>query len=100
MIKSNLRKAMLLNPHHKLWDKDFNKWDNKDKELFEKLCVSKVKLRKSLKSPLEKNIIRKKVIRVSDGKEYNSIHQCRIENDFYNSKMYDLIKEGIKFKLL
>ena len=100
MIKSNIRKAMLLNPSHDLWDKDFNKWDNKDKDLFEKLCISKVELPRGLKLPLEKNIIRKKVIRLSDGKEYNSIQACRIDNKFYNSKMYDLIKEGIKFKVL
>ena len=100
MNPNKLRKAMSLNPDHRLWNKDLNKWDDNDKKLFEKLCISKERPIKILKKPHEKKVFRRKVIRLSDGKIYNSIQQCRLENGFYNTEMYNLLKEETKYKKL
>jgi hypothetical protein len=42
----------------------------------------------------------KKVIRLSDGKIYRSIQQCRIENDFCRYRIYNELKQGTNFKLI
>jgi hypothetical protein len=42
----------------------------------------------------------KKVLRVSDGKIYKSITQCRLDNELHKQKVISLLKEGLKFKLI
>jgi hypothetical protein len=32
-----IRQAMIKNPHHRLWDKQFNKWTEQERKEFENL---------------------------------------------------------------
>ena len=42
----------------------------------------------------------KKVMRISDGKIYKSISQCREHNDFCRYRIYNELEQGTNFKLL
>jgi hypothetical protein len=51
-MKDRIRQQMIKHPNHLLWDKDFIKWSNQDREDFEKLAKIKPSLqrRKSTKA--------------------------------------------------
>ena len=92
---SELRKAMQIVPSLKLWDKHLKSWTNEDYEYFQKVLNNElididVKQRK-VKSGL-------KVMRISDGKIYDSVKLCRDENGFYSDQMIAKLKLGIEFK--
>jgi hypothetical protein len=38
-MKDRIRQQMIKHPNHLLWDKDFIKWSNQDREDFEKLIL-------------------------------------------------------------
>jgi hypothetical protein len=40
-MKDRIRQQMIKHPNHLLWDKDFIKWSNQDREDFEKLAKIK-----------------------------------------------------------
>jgi hypothetical protein len=42
-MKDRIRQQMIKHPNHLLWDKDFIKWSNQDREDFEKLAKIKTK---------------------------------------------------------
>jgi hypothetical protein len=42
-MKDRIRQQMIKHPNHLLWDKDFIKWSNQDREDFEKLANIKTK---------------------------------------------------------
>jgi len=91
-----IRKQMIKNPSSKLWDKDFKRWNDKDKADFEKLengvIIKKIERR------INVNAI--KVLRVSDGKIYHSITECAMQNDFHKIEMQKQLNENINFKRL
>lgn len=90
MCPIKIREAMKKNPHHRLWDKPINKWTEKEKEEFENL------------SKKEKNIWKQavsiKVERISDGKVYESISECRRQNGLCKVIMYRKLESGIEFR--
>ena len=92
---SELRKAMQKIPSLKLWDKPLKSWTDEDYQYFQKISNNEsinidVKQRK-IKSGL-------KVMRISDGKIYDSVKLCREDNGFYIQQMTDKLKIGTEFK--
>jgi hypothetical protein len=49
-MKDRIRQQMIKHPNHLLWDKDFIKWSNQDREDFEKLANIKKSLQQGKKS--------------------------------------------------
>lgn len=93
----DIHDAMVINPHHNLWNKELAKWNESDRETFKLLLNEKIVSR--LKKREDKIVLRKKVIRISDGYIYNSISECRFKNKFHKVKMDTMIKEENQFKL-
>jgi hypothetical protein len=90
---STIREKMIKYPDCYLWDKSV--WSIEDKDYFQKLKdvnLLEVKKRK-VKSGL-------KVMRISDGKIYDSVKLCRDENGFYSDQMIEKLNNGIEFKRL
>ncbi len=88
-----IREKMIKYPDCYLWDKSV--WSREDKDCFEKLLdinLLEVKKRK-VKSGL-------KVMRISDGKIYDSVKLCRDENGFYSDQMIEKLNNEIEFKRL
>jgi len=96
MTPERLRKQMLKNPYSKLWDKDLNKWNDED---IARLCALENGTIQAI-TPRKKVAQFNRVIRVADGKIYNSITDCIADNNSYKVKMYNLINEGIHYKRL
>jgi hypothetical protein len=48
-MKDRIRQQMIKHPNHLLWDKDFIKWSNQDREDFEKLAKLKPSLQRKKK---------------------------------------------------
>lgn len=96
-----MRELIIKYPDVEIWDKDLNKWDSKDFEIFENLKngilpIERRKKKEEIKN--DKRLKGSKVIRISDNKEYQSISQCRRENGLCSQKMHDLLKEEIFYK--
>jgi aminopeptidase C len=88
-----IREKMIKHPDCYLWDKSI--WTEEDNFFFRQLLESddlKIKKRK-VKSGL-------KVMRISDGKIYDSVKLCRDENGFYSDQMIEKLNNGIEFKRL
>lgn len=85
-----IRERMKKDPNNYLWDK--LKWNDEDLSFYNKGKTIEVKKRK-VKSGL-------KVMRVSDGKIYDSVKLCRDDNGFYSDQMIDKLNNGIEFKRL
>lgn len=96
MDKYRIRSQMLKNPNHELWNKDLNKWDESDKKEFTELEAGKIVKARQNKFATNSQ----KVLRVSDGKEYRCILDCKEDNNLSNHTMYQLLKENLKFKRL
>lgn len=96
-----MRELIIKYPDIEIWDKDLNKWDSKDFEIFENLKngilpIERRKKKEEIKN--DKRLKGSKVIRISDNKEYQSISQCRRENGLCSQKMHNLLKEEIFYK--
>ena len=96
-----MRELIIKYPEVEIWDKDLNKWDSKDFEIFENLKngilpIERRKKKEEIKN--DKRLKGSKVIRISDNKEYQSISQCRRENGICSQKMHNLLKEEIFYK--
>ena len=101
----NIRAMMIKHPSSRLWSKSVKTWSEGDKKVF------KLMLEDKLKQP-RKQVVRKmrklgdkrvavnavKVMRVSDGKIYTSISDCKDHNDFHDVEMRTKLKLGIEFK--
>ena len=87
---------MIKYPDVEIWDKDLNKWDSKDFEIFENLKNGILPIKEEIKN--DNRLKGSKVIRISDNKEYQSISQCMRENGFHRVKMYCLLKDGVLYK--
>lgn len=85
-----LRQAMIKNPHHRLWDKPLSKWTEQEKQEFHNLDKKK--------KPNWKAVNSVKVVRVSDGVQYDSISDCRRKNNLCKVMIYRKLDEGIEFK--
>lgn len=85
-----IRERMKKDPDNYLWDK--LKWSDEDLAFYNKSKTIEVKKRK-VKSGL-------KVMRVSDGKIYDSVKLCREDNGFYSDQMIDKLNNGIEYKRL
>lgn len=83
-------------PDLKLWDKDIKKWNDKDYKIFENIKIGILPTVK--KNNNDKRLRGQKVIRVSDGKPYISISECRRDNNVHSQDMFDMLKEGIIYK--
>jgi hypothetical protein len=92
---SELRKAMRKSPSLKLWDKTLKSWTNEDYTNFQKVLNSDVEILESKKRKVKSGL---KVMRISDGKIYDSVKSCRGENGFYSDQMTAKLKLGIEFK--
>lgn len=90
MTPQLLRQAMIKNPHHNLWNKPLNKWSEEDRKTFYSL--------EQKTAPNWKAVNSKKVIRVCDGKIYNSISECRRENGLCKVIMDRKLKAGLEYK--
>jgi hypothetical protein len=88
-----IREKMIKHPDCYLWDKSI--WSKEDKDYFEKL--SNVNLLEVKKRKVKSGL---KVIRISDGKIYESVKLCRDENGFYSDQMIEKLNNGIEFKRL
>jgi hypothetical protein len=79
-MKDRIRQQMIKHPNHLLWDKDFIKWSNQDREDFEKLA--KIKTKPTTKEKVQRHTTRpKQVKRLLDGKIYTSVQQCMKDNN-------------------
>lgn len=96
--KEELRAVMIKKPKLKLWDKDLVKWDKSDIKKFKNIQSKGNDLNNKKIRRIASNSI--KVIRISDGKIYTSIVDCKNENDFCNVTMTKELKIGINFKKL
>ena len=96
ITNQTMREVMIKYPHSGLWNKDLSKWCQNDFNEFESLRKGEKKKKKPKWNPVNKV----RVIRVSDGKPYDSIVQCKMANNLNNSQMHNFLKEGIKFKRL
>jgi hypothetical protein len=88
-----IREKMIKHPDCYLWDKSV--WSKEDKDYFEKLKY--VKLLEVKKRKVKSGI---KVMRISDGKIYDSVKLCRDDNGFYSDQMIEKLNNGIEFKRL
>jgi len=95
MSPIELRQSMINNPHHRLWDKPLNKWTEKERQLFDNLDDLPIKNKKKGNWKAVNSV---KVIRISNGKEYDSISECRRQNGFYKQEMDKKLKQGTEFK--
>jgi Ran GTPase-activating protein (RanGAP) involved in mRNA processing and transport len=76
---------------------DVKKWENKHIDEWDCIMSGKVYdpvVNEKLRN--KKNSIQ--VLRVSDGKIYESITQCINHNGFYKDEMTDLLKKGKEYK--
>ena len=93
-----MRELIIKYPDVEIWDKDLNKWDSKDFEIFENLKNGILPIKEEIKN--DSRLKGSKVIRISDNKEYQSISQCMRENGFCSQKMHNLLKEEKFYKKL
>jgi len=82
-------------PNSILWDKDKNKWTEFD--------LKDLNLMKKGIDPIQHNkkkygLNAVKIQRVCDGKIYDSITDCRSDNNYCKATIYKIINEGIYFK--
>lgn len=87
---TDIRQAMIKNPHHRLWDKPLHKWTEQEKKEFQNLEEKPKRNWKAVNSV--------KVVRVSDGVQYASISECRRKNNLCKVIMDRKLAEGIEFK--
>ena len=86
---------MIKYPNNPIWDKDMDKWSPEDISDFERMKKGINPMQKS-KKKYGLNAV--KIQRVSDGKEYESITDCRSDNNYCKATMYNIINAGIYFK--
>ena len=106
MISINdLRAMMIKYPSSRLWGKRLSKWREGDKRTFADMLegkIDKTKTRRKMKrlddkSPASNAV---KVIRVSDGKVYESISQCKELTGLHDVAIRSKLKAGTEFKTL
>lgn len=106
-------------PKSRLWNKEYHKWNDRDKEEFEflktgkrKEVVIKEKIVKVIvekpkkivaekKEPIRKS--NKRVMRIADGKEYDSICDAARENGMHHTTIryhFRINKPDNKFKFI
>lgn len=102
-----MRHLVLRNfPSNRLWNKEYHKWNERDKEEFEFLRtgIIKEKPQKEINEPKRGNPQKcKKVIRISDGVEYDSISDAARKNGIHHSTLRFQFKNNktyCKFKLI
>jgi hypothetical protein len=70
-MKDRIRQQMIKHPNHLLWDKDFIKWSNQDREDFEKLANIKTSYNEEKKyKGIQQDLNKLKALRWQD------LHQC------------------------
>jgi len=99
----NIRAMMIKHPSSRLWGKSVKTWSEGDKKVFKLMLeakeVKKPKPRKMRKLGAKRIAVNAvKVMRVSDGKIYTSISDCKDYNDFHDVEMRTKLKLGIEFK--
>ena len=79
-------------------NKDVNKWDEHDKKEWE--CILSGEPFKAKKVYYQPNGLsnKVKVIRVSDGRLFDSITECREHNGYHKTEMEELLKLGKIYK--
>jgi hypothetical protein len=82
-----------------LWDKDFNKWTDKDREDFYKLEASETKP-VTIEKVKRHTTKPKKIQRILDGKIYNSLHECMRDNNITGTVLYGYISTNLYYTLL
>lgn len=92
---SELSKAIQKCPSHKLWDKLLKNWTDEDKKDFYNILNDSANIIEVKKRKVKSGL---KVMRISDGKIYDSVKLCREDNGFYNDQMREKFKLGIEFK--
>ena len=90
-----IRELMRKHPNLDIWDKDFKSWNSEDLKEFEDAKLGIISDKISL---IDARSFRTKVVRISDGKIYQSVSECIREHGFYRDEMYKMLKEGIVFK--
>jgi hypothetical protein len=83
------------NPQSSLWNYDVRKWNDNQKNQYEFLRTG---IKPAKISPLRIDKVVRRIIRVSDNKEYPSIKDCAFENKVVYATMCRKINKGITFK--
>lgn len=83
-----------------LWNKHLSKWGESDKKRFGKMLKDEPEKRSTRRKMDSKSIGRKgiRILRVSDGKEYETMTACRNDNKLHCGLMLSKLKEEIEFK--
>jgi hypothetical protein len=98
-MKDRIRQQMIKHPNHLLWNKDLNKWDKFDLEIFEKLV--NIETKPTTKEKVQRHTTRpKQVKRLLDGKIYTSVQQCMKDNNLGSTLMYRYINTNQHFTRL
>lgn len=99
----SIRSMMIKHPSSRLWGKSVKTWSEGDKRTFKSMLEAKEgkkpkprKMRKLGAKRIAVNAV--KVMRVSDGKIYTSISDCKEHNAFHDVEMRTKLKIGIEFK--
>ena len=92
---SELSKAMQKVPSLKLWDKPLKSWTDEDYQYFQKVLNNE-----SIHIDVKQRKVKSgsKVMRIYDGKVYDSVKLCREDNGFYSDQMIAKLNLGIEFK--
>lgn len=96
----NIRACMIKYPRCMLWNKNLSKWGDSDKKRFGNMLKDDPEKRSPRKKLVSRSIGRKgiRILRVSDGKEYDTMTACRIDNKLHCGLMLSKLKEEIEFK--
>lgn len=95
----NIRAMMIKNPNCSLWDKSVKFWTDSEKKIFNLMLEDKLKKpHKPKEKKLKSGRVGFNIIRVSDGKVYTSMADCRDDNNLYCYGMLNELRRGINFK--
>ena len=83
------------NPQSSLWNYEVSKWNEEQKKQYEYLHTG---IMYQKPEPIIRKQLKKKVVRVSDGKVYGSIKECGNYNGLSYPTVSRALKKGIKFK--
>lgn len=92
----NIRAMMIKHPNCSLWDKSVKFWTDSEKKIFNLMLEDKLKKPKAKK--LKSGRVGFNIIRLSDGKVYTSMADCREDNSLYCYGMLNELRRGINFK--
>lgn len=96
-VMSILRKY----PNSPLWNYVVSKWTPEQISIFNNLKNGKLTIETKKEVILKNKKIAKnavKIIRISDGKIYNSISECKENEGLHDVAIRTKLKEGIEFK--